>query len=339
MAAPEPCPPNPYVFIVGCPRSGTSLLKRMLNAHSQIAVFGESHWIVQLFEEQRGLTPQGLVTPELISHLVDSPKFNRLRISSVQLETLLAAPHPITYSAFISRIFDVYAQSQGKALVGNKTPWFVRRIHTLHTLWPRARCVHLIRDGRDVCLSVANWPTTHRNHPALFFTWKEDAVSTAALWWEYMVRTGRQAGESLGPELYYEIRYESLVSHPAEECSRLCAFLRLPYDGAMLSCHEGQTKPVAARPVTRGLRDWRSQMSADEDARFEAAAGSLLDELSYARVFPNSASASVPSVAKIRTLLAQDPAWLDHTRDSQLLLSDDKFGGSPERELNEIENH
>jgi sulfotransferase family protein len=338
MTVAEPCPQNPYVFIVGCPRSGTSLLKRMLNAHSQIAVFGESHWIVQLFEEQKGLTPQGLSTPELISHLVNSPKFNRLRISSVQLETLLATPHPVTYSAFIARIFDMYGQSHGKALVGNKTPWFVRRIHTLHTLWPRARFVHLIRDGRDVCLSMGNWPTTHRNHPALFSTWNEDTISTAAFWWEYMVQTGREAGRSLGPDLYYEIRYESLVSHPAEECSRLCAFLRLPYDGAMLSCHEGQTKPIASRPVTQGLRDWRSQMSSDEIARFEGAAGGLLNELGYPRVFPDSASESVSGAAKIRTLLAQDPAWRDHTRESRLMVNDYRFG-SQEKELNEIESH
>jgi hypothetical protein len=56
---------NPYAFTVGYPRSGSSLLKRMRNAHLPIAVFGESHWIGPLFEEQRGLTPQGLVTPEL----------------------------------------------------------------------------------------------------------------------------------------------------------------------------------------------------------------------------------------------------------------------------------
>ena len=330
---PEPRTINPYVFIVGCPRSGTSLLKRMLNAHFQIAVFGESHWIVQLFEEQRGLTPQGLATPELTSHLVDSPKFNRLRISRGQLEALLATGQPITYASFVAGIFDLYGKSQGKVLVGNKTPWFVRRIKTLYSLWPTARFVHIIRDGRDVCLSMANWPTTHRNHPARFSTWNEDAVSTAALWWEYMVRIGREAGESLGPELYYEMRYESLVENPAEECSRLCSFLGLPYDDAMLRFYEGQTKATAARPITLGLRDWRHQMPADDVARFEAAAGEILDQLGYSRAFPASGSARLQRTTKIRTLLAQDPAWRDHTSESRPLDNGDKFVGVAEKEL------
>ena len=317
MAQPKPCGPNPRFFIVGCPRSGTSLLKRMLNAHSQVAVLGESHWIVELFEEKRGLTPEGLVNPELVSQLIQSPKFNRLGISSVQLETLLAAQHPVDYSTFITRIFDAYGQAQAKLFVGNKTPWFVRRLPTLHTLWPRARFVHLIRDGRDVCLSMAAWPTNHRNHPARFSTWKEDAVSTAALWWEHMVRKGREAGRLLGAGLYYEMSYESLVSHPAEECSRLCSFLQLPLDAAMLKCHEGQAKPIAARPITQGLRDWRSQMSADEVGRFEAVAGDLLDELTYPRAFPNSACVSSPCTTAIRRSLGQDPVWLEHNAESQ----------------------
>jgi hypothetical protein len=75
----------------------------------------------------------------------------------------------------------------------------------------------------------------------------------------------------LGADLYYEMRYEALVTQPAGECSKLCAFLGLQYDEAMLRFHEGRTRRVHGidtqepeRPITPGLRDWRSQMPVED---------------------------------------------------------------------------
>jgi hypothetical protein len=308
---------NPYVFVVGCPRSGTTLLQRMVNAHPQIAITPETHWVPRLFKKRSGLTAEGLVTPELISHLLELPKFTRLGIGREELLKLIGNGQPVSYPRFVTGVFDLYGKRQGKALVGDKTPGYVRTVRILHALWPAARFVHLIRDGRDVCLSMANWPKAQQKNPGQFATWKEDPVSTTALCWEFMVRTGRQVGKSLEPDLYHEIRYESLVNYPAEECKTLCAFLDLPFDDAMLRFHEGRTKAtpgldakLARLPVTRGLRDWRSQMLPDDVERFEAAAGELLNELAYPRGFPHPRPGTLEGVARIRRLLAQDPNWL-----------------------------
>ena len=307
---------NPYVFIVGCPRSGTTLLLRIVDVHPQIAIMRESGWIARLFEPRKGLTPQGFATSQLMSVLLKEPKFTRLQVGSEQLDALLGTSEPVSYADFVARVFDLYGQRRGKALVGNKTPGFVRRLCTLHALWPAARFVHLIRDGRDVCLSMADWAKANQKPPGVFATWKDDSVSTTALWWDLNVRLGRRAGSSLGPELYYEIRYESLVRNPAEECARLCAFLGLPYDDAMLRFHEGRTKTDPAldakrawRPLTPGLRDWRSQMAAEDVERFEAAAGELLDELGYPRGAMRLRPEALEHASRIRDLLAQDPNW------------------------------
>ncbi len=308
---------NPYVFIVGCPRSGTTLLQRMVNAHPQIAVILETKWIPRLFEERKGLTSEGLVTPELIPHLLSQRDFDRLHIDRKQLETLLGADRTATYANFVSRIFDLYGQRRGKLLVGDKTPGYVRQLDTLHALWPRVRFVHLLRDGRDVYLSTAEWPKGQQKRPAVFAAWKDDAVSTAALWWESNVRLGRAVGNSLGPKLYCEIHYESLVRNPVEECMRLCAFLGLPYDDAMPRFHEGRTstKPgLSAKhawlPVIPGLRDWRSQMTVEDAERFEAAAGDLLDELGYPRAVLHPRAEAHEYASRIRDQLAQDAKWI-----------------------------
>ncbi len=80
---------NPYVFIVGCPRSGTTLLRRMVDAHRQIAITHETHWIAKRFEKRTGLTPEGFVTPELIPKLLSDEKFTRMGIGQDELEGLV----------------------------------------------------------------------------------------------------------------------------------------------------------------------------------------------------------------------------------------------------------
>ena len=317
---------NPYVFIVGCARSGTTLLQRIINAHGQIAITPESHWICRLFEQGKGVTPEGVVTAELIPVLLLdlNPRFARLNIGQQELLRLLESDHAVRYASFVSGIFDLYGKAKGKELVGNKTPGFVRKIPTLQHLWPQARVVHLIRDGRDVCLSMINRPLNHVNRGPLC-TWAQDAVTTAALWWEWSVRLGRQAGNSLGSGLYYEMRYESLVAQPAEECAALCALLGVPFEEGMLRFHEGRKRTVRPsdakhawlpsagdesefrlRPITAGLRDWRSQMSHADVEKFEAAAGELLDELGYPRAIPRLRSERLEDASRIRELLALD---------------------------------
>ena len=315
---------NPYVFIVGCARSGTTLLQRMINKHRQVAITPESHWICRLLEQSRGLTSEGVVTPELIPLLLEdlNPRFARLSIGREELLRLLAGDRPVHYASFVSGIFDLYGKAKGKALVGNKTPGFVRQIQTLQRLWPEARIVHLIRDGRDVCLSMINRPLNNVNRGPLY-TWAQDSVTTAALWWEWSVKLGRQAGNRLGSELYHEMRYESLVAQPAEECAALCAFLGVPYQEAMLRFHEGRKKTASPsdakhawlpsegnesefrlRPITAGLRDWRSQMSHEDVEKFEAAAGGLLDELGYPRAVPRLPRERLEDASRIRQSFA-----------------------------------
>ena len=308
---------NPYVFIVGCPRSGTTLLQRLVNAHPDIAITPETHWIPRLYARAWALRSDGPVKRKLIRRVLGHPKFARLKISPEEIGRLTGKGRPSSYENLVSRIFDLYGERQKKPLVGDKTPDYVRSIETLHSLWPSARFVHVIRDGRDVALSMMEWPK-FRPKPGDFATWRDDPVSTAALWWELNVRLGRQAGKSLGPELYYEIRYESLVSRPQEESAALCGFLRVPYADAMLRFYEvpaasdpGLEVKRAHLPVTRGLRDWNSQLLPRDNERFEAAAGALLEELGYARVVPRPRPEVLEHVGRIRHLFAEDPRVRD----------------------------
>jgi hypothetical protein len=210
----------------------------------------------------------------------------------------------MTYADFMTTLFDVYGRRQGKALVGQKNADHAvpMDISTLHELWPQAKFIHLIRDGRDVCLSLLHWRIREKVG-RLFSTWPQSPVATAAVWWEWQVRLAVECGDKLGPAQYLEVRYESLVSRTAEVCAQLCEFMGVRFDEAMLRFYENPPRKdpkQAWLPPTPGRRDWRSQMSIEDQQSFEAVAGGLLDELGYPRVArqPTPGAATAASVVR-----------------------------------------
>jgi Sulfotransferase family len=301
---------NPYVFLVGCSRSGTTLLRRIGDAHPELAVVREQHWLPRYWEWRVGITSEGIVTSDLLDMLLADRRFPALELPFKLVADLIERGPPKDYSQFVTELFDLHGQMKGKRLVGEKTPKYVRYLRTLHQLWPHAKVVHMIRDGHDVVLSVLDWNKAERN-VGRFPTWDEDAVTTAALYWEWNVRLGREAAAFLGPDRYHELRYETLVADPELECRKLCDFLGLDYDPAMLRFHEGRkteepglSAKKAWRPITAGLRRWREQMAPDDIRRFEAVTGPLLDELGYDRAAGSASEKELEHAARLRDAFA-----------------------------------
>jgi len=189
--------PNPYVFIVGCPRSGTTLTERLLDAHPQIAVTHETGWIPDCFVLRQGVSEAALVEPELVTTLLAHKRFGYLGVSREELARLVLTDPPLPYATFVSRLFDIYGRAHGKRLVGDRTPRYARWIAVLHHLWPRARFIHVIRDGRDVYLSTRSWISEAMlgRYP----TWREHPALSAGLWWTRNVRRAREPPRRSAP--------------------------------------------------------------------------------------------------------------------------------------------
>ena len=274
----------------------------------------EQHWLPTYWEAHIGITADGLVTRDLLDMLLADRRFMRLELPLKPVADLVETEPPLHYERFVSELFDLYAMLRGKHLAGEKTPMYARYIPALMSLWPQARVVHLIRDGRDVALSLLEWDRAERNI-GRFPTWEQEPLTTAALYWEWNVRMGREDGARLGAGRYYEMRYEDLVKDPPHECARLAMFLDLPYDSSMISFHHGRTQDTPGlsakkswQPITAGLRSWRQQMAPADIARFEAASGPLLDELGYARGAPAPTGAAVAEATQARDLFMEHAA-------------------------------
>jgi hypothetical protein len=274
---------NPYLFVVGCPRSGTTLVQRMLDAHPRLAVSNDPHFI------HEGLPKRGgrdvALTPELVERVLACRALRRLGLPEEEIRS--AAFRSATYGELVSAIYDEFARSRGKALAGEKTPRYVRFLPLLHGLFPWARILHVIRDGRDVALSMLDWAKPDRG-PGRYRLWREQPIAVCALTWRWHVTTGQRDGSVLGPTLYREIGYERLIAEPEVTMRRILAFLELPFAPETVTFHAGRTRNdprLASKdrwlPPTAGLRDWRAQMAAHDVELFEAIAGDALATLGY----------------------------------------------------------
>lgn len=312
---------NPFFFVVGCPRSGTTLLARMIRAHSEIALVPEVRWLAQKYATREGLTPDGKLTPAFFAQLRNFGRFSPIPLDPGELAAIAARPEPLSYGEFMTVMFEAYGRKRGKRLVGQKNADHAvpMDIDTLHTLWPEAKFVHLIRDGRDVCLSVMNW-RVQEAVARLFSTWGDHRVSTIAAWWEWQVRLLREAGSRIGPAQYREIHYDRLIAQPEETCVEVCAFLGVPYDDAMLRFHEHPPEREAKQawlPPTPGRRNWRSEMAPQDVAAFEAVAGDLLEQLGHPRGasgVPSTESATARTVRGAFQLRPLPERWLETAR-------------------------
>jgi Sulfotransferase family len=182
----------------------------------------------------------------------------------------------------IATVYAVYAEERGKPRWGDKTPMYMQNLRLLERLFPDARFVHLIRDGRDAALSFLSMP-----RGLMTETWMQPrSVAGFAAQWRTEIKAARRLGRRVGSR-YLEVRYEDLVADVEGALRRIAAFARLPYEPEMTD-YAGNVDVSAkphqqslTRPPTAGLRDWRLQMTPEDVGAFDRVAGDLLAELGY----------------------------------------------------------
>jgi hypothetical protein len=265
------------LFILGVRRSGTTLLRVILDRHPDLAVPDESYFIPTLAARHRGRIDASRFCD-------DVARISTLRDWGVRPADVGERIRPGAETADgVAAIFETYAAGRGKPRWGDKTPMYMSRLGLIDRLFPAALLVHVVRDGRDAARSFLEMPaglvTESWAHPR--------GVAGFACQWRTEVRAARDLGRRAGPGRYLELRYEELVAHPEETLRTVSAFAGLEFDPAMLA-YPGTldlaAKPHQARlaqPPTAGVRDWRTEMAAADVAAFEAVAGDTLAACGY----------------------------------------------------------
>jgi hypothetical protein len=274
---------DPPVIILGVGRSGTTLLRVMLDRSSQIAIPYESFFVTPLAHRHGA-------RPKLDDFLDDLGRFYQLYEWGIAPEDVRPKLREgMTTGEAIAAVFEVYAEHEGKPRWGDKTPLYMQHLPLLAQLFPDALWVHLVRDGRDAALSFLELPEGFSGK-----TWAQPRTAAQfAARWRTEILSARRLGAHVGGR-YLELRYEDLVTEPERELRRVCEHASLAWEPSMLEhadVPEVSSMPEhrnIAQPPTPRLRDWRNQMSRDDALAFEQVAGDVLRSAGYELLEPGA---------------------------------------------------
>lgn len=267
----------PPIFVVGMHRSGTTWVYEMLAGHPEVAGVFESG----LFSADLGVAP--IFSP--VHWYADAKALEEDRRffgAAFRLNQLLTRDQALADTRALAASWLIRAMESGHRFLVEKTPQHLYTMPLIAELFPGSMFVHVIRDGRDVAVSVEeaarSWPRGRVR--------SADPRAVAGRW-AFAIETARREADAHSLR-YAEVRFELLKQHPESELARLFDFCRIPADAALVSSIVDRASLEARRASSadafrrRGAAgDWRERFGLLERLRFDRAAGALLVELGY----------------------------------------------------------
>ena len=256
------------IVVGGCGRSGTTLMRVILDTHPRICCGPESRLFLPLLPSPVKLAARFGMPPETVRGIFATSR---------------------SQAEFVDRFFASYCEVRRRQRWAEKTPRNVLHLDYVFAHFPNARFIHMIRDGRDTICSLR----THPRHKVIdgklvpLNTWHP--IGPCLDRWLTDVRAGLAYR---GDPRYIEIRYEALVAEPRATLTRLFEFLEEPFDERVLEFHreQGHSRDATLFPqnpeatgalYTKAVARWQRDLSADEIALVKREAGPLLTELGY----------------------------------------------------------
>jgi hypothetical protein len=284
-------------FIVGMGRSGTTLLRLMLDTHSLLSVPPETHFIMELLKRGRSAMDAEI----FLDVLTSAKSWRDFELDAAELRRRVMALPEFSMREGLRSFYSYYAERQKKAFWGDKTPPYADVMCDIHRLLPEAFFIHLIRDGRDSALS----------HRGLWFEPGDDMALHARMWSTRIIEARRQAIRLEGR--YLEVRFERLVTEPENVLKEICTATGFEYQDCMLRYHatardriaqiktrykeDGSVFVEAERihkifeltsrpPDEKRIGCWRTGMTGEQQMIYESEAGHLLNGLGYETCYP-----------------------------------------------------
>src|SRR3954470_3495816 len=246
-------PPNNPIFVVGFPRSGTTLLQGLLGAHPRIAAPPEIHFgrRIAQFPDYWGDLNDDEVLRRVIAVTLDLPGLSQSGFDVARVFAR-ARQGPRTFAGVLDAVMCDFAERNGKQRWSEKTPH--QDAFGIWTHFPDAQVVHIVRDPRPtVCSNLTKlgaWP---------------DLLSTVRAWRSFTLRNVL-AGAQRGASHYLRIRYEDLAAEPAAVLRVVFAFLGEDFDPASIedpTKRQASIPPMAKRWQARVLEPIRASPETD----------------------------------------------------------------------------
>ena len=277
---------KPPVFIIGCGRSGTAFLYHTLLSSGGFAEFRTQMNVFDVLGPSYGDLSVLSTKRKMMKMWLASKAFQISGLDSHEIEARILGECRSAVD-FQRIVFEEIARVQNADRWADSSPMNLHHIPQIKRGFPDAQFVHIIRDGRNVALSInkKGW-----SHP--FFWEKDMGLMAAGLYWKWTIVRGREYARQLGTDAYMEIFYEDLVTKPREILPKLGAFLKhdLDYDRIQrVAVGAIKTPPTSfAKELEQGRFDpldrWKQIFSREQSVLFESLVGDLLQDLGYSTV-------------------------------------------------------
>lgn len=275
---------DPLLFIAGAGRSGSTLLRNMLDSHPLVALPNESHFVVKTYSLLVGAGRAGdldLAWEAIRRHR----DFAGWSLGEEPVLALAAQHPPACYADLIRVIFAAYAKSQGKPFSADKTPANALSFPLLGELFTGSRFLHLVRDPRSVCMSTVVQP------------WHRHGIAEAARTWAMFASAVSDARRRMENRIL-ELRYEDLLAQPETQLRNICSFLDISFDPLMLEYPRTARVPVGGHasgawaPLNPVLRRWEAALSRNDVSVIEYLCRGQMERLGYRRAIRRPALAA-----------------------------------------------
>ncbi len=283
------------VFVVGCPRSGTTFLYDALQSSGGFAVYDrESHFFSGLVTRVGDLSVLRN-REELISKWLASKYFKPTGVD-IEEVTQRILRDCRNGGDFLRFVMEDMARRQNVERWADHTPDHVLYMQQIRSTIPEALFIHLVRDGRDVALSLDKTGFLDS------YLWdKRTGIMVCGIYWEWMVEAGVNLASELG-ENYLEVRFEDLIDKPNDTFARIGKFIDHDLDweqirkaGIGTVRNPNTSFSSGSNPVSR----WKAVFSPSDLSKFESMVGPALQRLGYSLATPAS---DMPKSMKLRAL-------------------------------------
>ncbi|HKU70252.1 MAG TPA: sulfotransferase [Burkholderiales bacterium] len=267
-------------FVVSAPRSGSTLLRLMLDAHPRLAV-PPPGWLFDmvypyLFSYGDLREPANLLA--LAEDILATPTVGKWPGKPTAQALVEAAGAP-TFADVYAALHRLYAKAAGKSRWGEKTPRNGFWMDEIRALFPDVQFIHIVRDGRDQAIDISD---------SMLLPY---SVYTGASLWQRYVNAIRESASRLPAGAYCEIRYEDLCGNTEATVRKICTFLDEPFDAGMLSPHETRSAkswsghPLhakTAQPIsTRFCEMYKTRLPKGDVAVLDSLIGDTLKTFGY----------------------------------------------------------
>ncbi len=261
------------IFLVGVNGSGTTMLADALSRHPELYVLPrETRVLPYLAQHYPDSILGDLSARRALAHALGRSKAfwqcngNR----SLLLSDEVLAPLS-DFASVVDAMYDHFAQLEGKQRWGDKTPMYLQHIGLLARIFPDARFIHIYRDGRDSAQSF------HRR-------WHQ-APSRTIFRWKKAIALGREQGQRLGSERYFELSYEELTADPESWMRHICTFMGLDFHPEVLNSSmrymDETARQAAQGRMVQNSSKWRTYFNSNQVDELEQIAGKMLADLGY----------------------------------------------------------